>query len=117
MSKKILSAYNAIDHTLFSKLSQRDKTIYMYRSILRLANGWEPDSQREDIRNETRSTFQKNKYLTDPEMINDKIEEARSRMLTALHYNIPYEKKKYNIPKYQIQMKPPPDPKDESNIC
>ncbi|KAM9998831.1 hypothetical protein ACTFIZ_002398 [Dictyostelium cf. discoideum] len=117
MSKKILTAYNAIDHTYFSQLSQRNKALYMYRSILRLANKWESDSQREDIRNETRSTFQKNKDLTDTEIINDKIEEARSRMLTALHYNIPYEKKKYNIPKYQIQMKPPPDPKDESGIC
>ncbi|KAN0009633.1 hypothetical protein ACTFIU_006930 [Dictyostelium citrinum] len=117
MSKKILTAYNAIDHTFFSQLSQRNKALYMYRSILRLANKWESDSQREDIRYETRSTFQKNKDLTDPQIINDKIEEARSRMLTALHYNIPYEKKKYNIPKHQIQMKPPPDPKDESGIC
>jgi len=112
-----LTAYNAINHQLFAQLTQKGKVLYMYRSILRMANGWDDPIQKEDIKVEARYAFHKYMNLTEPEEINDRIEEARTRMLTALHYRIPYEKKKYAIPKTSIMMKPPPDPKDESGIC
>ncbi|EGC40193.1 hypothetical protein DICPUDRAFT_25505 [Dictyostelium purpureum] len=115
-NKAAMTAYNAMDYVFFEKLSQRGKSLYMFRSIMRLANHWDNEAQKNDIRNECRATFHKNKYIEDDELINDKIEEARSRMLTALHYRIPYEKKKYNIPKYALSMAPV-DPKDDSDIC
>ncbi|KYQ99769.1 LYR motif-containing protein 1 [Tieghemostelium lacteum] len=94
-------------------MSRHKQVIYMYRSILRVANSWENINQKEDIRNECRNTFQKYKDLEDNEEIDSKIEEARARLLLALHYKIPYEKKKYNL---HLNTMKPSNEQDESNI-
>ncbi|EFA83727.1 LYR motif-containing protein 1 [Heterostelium album PN500] len=54
--------------------------------------------------------------LRDPVEIEEKIEEARSRMLLAAHYRIPFAKKSY-APKSEGVMPKTEDPNSESNIC
>ncbi|GAM23950.1 hypothetical protein SAMD00019534_071250 [Acytostelium subglobosum LB1] len=95
--------------------STRTKVLYLYRRIFRMANQWEKPTEKEDIRTEARISFRRNKDLKDVTEIDEKIEEARSRMLLALHYKIPYPKKSY-APKSQGVMPAHNDPNNEANI-
>ncbi|XP_029433472.1 LYR motif-containing protein 1 [Rhinatrema bivittatum] len=70
----------------------------LYRRIFRIANKWQSLSgQMEDtlkekqyIVDEARTLFQKNKDLTDSELIKQCIEECKARIEIGLHYRIPY---------------------------
>nr|XP_033770996.1 LYR motif-containing protein 1 [Geotrypetes seraphini] len=76
----------------------RQKVLSLYRKIFRIANKWQSLSgQREEalkekqyIINEARMLFQKNKNLTDSELIKQCMEECEARIDIALHYGIPY---------------------------
>ncbi|XP_019350183.1 LYR motif-containing protein 1 isoform X1 [Alligator mississippiensis] len=76
----------------------RREVLGLYRKIFRIAKKWQSVSgQMEDtikekqyIINEAKTLFQKNKNLTDPEVIHQCIEECKARVEIGLHYNIPY---------------------------
>ncbi|XP_030068295.1 LYR motif-containing protein 1 isoform X1 [Microcaecilia unicolor] len=76
----------------------RQEVLSLYRKIFRIANKWQSLSgQREDVLkekqyivNEARTLFQKNKNLTDLELIKQCMEECEARIDIALHYRIPY---------------------------
>lgn len=76
----------------------RQEVLGLYRSIFRLARKWQAASgQMEDtikekqyILNEARTLFQKNKNLTDPDLIKQCIDECTARIEIGLHYQIPY---------------------------
>ncbi|XP_003386860.1 PREDICTED: LYR motif containing protein 1-like [Amphimedon queenslandica] len=77
-------------------MSSSREVLSLYRRILSLARVWratvESDSviERKYIKEEARRLFHKNKYLQDPLEIRGCIEEAKSRIDLALHYNNPY---------------------------
>ncbi|XP_006892708.1 PREDICTED: LYR motif-containing protein 1 [Elephantulus edwardii] len=70
----------------------------LYRKIFRLVKKWQAASGRlEDtmkekqyIVSEARTLFQKNKNLTDPDLIKQCIDECTARIEIGLHYQIPY---------------------------
>ncbi|XP_042336523.1 LYR motif-containing protein 1 [Sceloporus undulatus] len=70
----------------------------LYRKIFRIAKKWQAASgqmeetmkEKEYIINEAKTLFQKNKNLTDPELIKQCIEECKARVEIGLHYHIPY---------------------------
>ncbi|XP_027730836.1 LYR motif-containing protein 1 isoform X4 [Vombatus ursinus] len=76
----------------------RQEVLNLYRRIFRLARRWHAASgQMEDtirekqyIINEARMLFQKNKNLTDSELIKQCIDECTARIEIGLHYQIPY---------------------------
>ncbi|XP_072454054.1 LYR motif-containing protein 1 isoform X3 [Notamacropus eugenii] len=76
----------------------RQEVLSLYRRIFRLARRWHAASgQMEDtirekqyIINEARMLFQKNKNLTDLELIKQCIDECTARIEIGLHYQIPY---------------------------
>ncbi|XP_028723653.2 LYR motif-containing protein 1 isoform X2 [Peromyscus leucopus] len=76
----------------------RQEVLGLYRSIFRLARKWRAASgQMEDtvkekqyILSEARTLFQKNKNLTDPDLIKQCIDECTARIEIGLHYQIPY---------------------------
>ncbi|XP_053413753.1 LYR motif-containing protein 1 isoform X3 [Nycticebus coucang] len=76
----------------------RQEVLGLYRSIFRLARRWQAASgQMEDtvkekqyILNEARTLFQKNKNLTDTDLIKQCIDECTARIEIGLHYQIPY---------------------------
>ncbi|KAM9100369.1 LYR motif-containing protein 1 isoform 2-T2 [Sarcophilus harrisii] len=76
----------------------RQEVLSLYRRIFRLARRWHAASgQMEDtirekqyIINEARTLFQKNKNLTDSELIKQCIDECTARIEIGLHYQIPY---------------------------
>ncbi|XP_051048773.1 LYR motif-containing protein 1 isoform X1 [Phodopus roborovskii] len=76
----------------------RQEVLGLYRSIFKLARKWQAASgQTEDtikekqyILNEARTLFQKNKNLTDPDLIKQCIDECTARIEIGLHYRIPY---------------------------
>ncbi|XP_074137080.1 LYR motif-containing protein 1 isoform X2 [Sminthopsis crassicaudata] len=76
----------------------RQEVLSLYRKIFRLARRWHAASgQMEDtirekqyIINEARMLFQKNKNLTDSELIKQCIDECTARIEIGLHYQIPY---------------------------
>ncbi|XP_074988828.1 LYR motif-containing protein 1 isoform X2 [Caretta caretta] len=76
----------------------RQEVLGLYRRIFRIAKKWQSASgQMEDtikekqyIINEAKTLFQKNKDLTDPELIKQCIEECKARVEIGLHYHIPY---------------------------
>ncbi|XP_052616858.1 LYR motif-containing protein 1 isoform X3 [Peromyscus californicus insignis] len=76
----------------------RQEVLGLYRSIFRLARKWRAASgQMEDtikekqyILSEARTLFQKNKNLTDPDLIKLCIDECTARIEIGLHYQIPY---------------------------
>lgn len=78
--------------------ASRQEVLGLYRSIFRLARKWQAASgQMEDtikekqyILNEARTLFQKNKNLTDPDLIKQCIDECTARIEIGLHYQIPY---------------------------
>ncbi|XP_027467982.1 LYR motif-containing protein 1 isoform X6 [Zalophus californianus] len=76
----------------------RQEVLGLYRRIFRLARKWQAASgQMEDtikekqyILNEARTLFQKNKNLTDADLIKQCIDECTARIEIGLHYQIPY---------------------------
>ncbi|XP_014652696.1 PREDICTED: LYR motif-containing protein 1 isoform X1 [Ceratotherium simum simum] len=76
----------------------RQEVLGLYRRIFRLARKWQAASgQMEDtvkekqyIVNEARMLFQKNKNLTDTDLIKQCIDECTARIEIGLHYQIPY---------------------------
>nr|XP_025859016.1 LYR motif-containing protein 1 isoform X3 [Vulpes vulpes] len=76
----------------------RQEVIGLYRRIFRLVRKWQAASgQMEDtikekqyILNEARTLFQKNKNLTDTDLIKQCIDECTARIEIGLHYQIPY---------------------------
>ncbi|XP_014300981.1 LYR motif-containing protein 1 [Myotis lucifugus] len=76
----------------------RQEVLGLYRRIFRLARQWQAASGRvEDtarekqyIRHEARTLFQKNKNLTDTDQIKQCIDECTARIEIGLHYQIPY---------------------------
>ncbi|XP_045051422.2 LYR motif-containing protein 1 isoform X1 [Desmodus rotundus] len=76
----------------------RQEVLGLYRRIFRLARKWQAASgQMEDtikekqyILNEARMLFQKNKNLTDTDLIKQCIDECTARIEIGLHYQIPY---------------------------
>ncbi|MEJ1273901.1 LYR motif-containing protein 1 isoform X1 [Cricetulus griseus] len=76
----------------------RQEVLSLYRSIFKLARKWQAASgQMEDtikekqyIINEARTLFQKNKNLTDSDLIKQCIDECTARIEIGLHYQIPY---------------------------
>uniref|UniRef100_A0A8D1TC35 Complex 1 LYR protein domain-containing protein n=3 Tax=Sus scrofa TaxID=9823 RepID=A0A8D1TC35_PIG len=76
----------------------RQEVLGLYRRIFRLARKWQAASgQMEDtvkekqyILNEARTLFQKNKNLTDTDLIKRCIDECTARIEMGLHYQIPY---------------------------
>ncbi|XP_038275270.1 LYR motif-containing protein 1 isoform X1 [Dermochelys coriacea] len=76
----------------------RQEVLGLYRRIFRIAKKWQSASgQMEDtikekqyIINEAKTLFQKNKDLTDSELIKQCIEECKARVEIGLHYHIPY---------------------------
>ncbi|CAO2583038.1 LYR motif-containing protein 1 [Lemmus lemmus] len=79
-------------------MATRQEVLGLYRRIFRLARKWQAASgQTEDtvkekqyILNEARTLFQKNKDLTDPDLIKQCIDECTARIEIGLHYQIPY---------------------------
>ncbi|XP_068952185.1 LYR motif-containing protein 1 isoform X3 [Petaurus breviceps papuanus] len=76
----------------------RQEVLSLYRRIFRITRRWRAASgQMEDtlrekqyIINEARTLFQKNKNLTDSELIKQCIDECTARIEIGLHYQIPY---------------------------
>ncbi|XP_068379852.1 LYR motif-containing protein 1 isoform X2 [Eschrichtius robustus] len=76
----------------------RQEVLGLYRRIFRLARKWQAASgQMEDtikekqyMLNEARTLFQKNKNLTDTDLIKQCIDECTARIEIGLHYQIPY---------------------------
>ncbi|KAM6155336.1 LYR motif-containing protein 1 [Rhynchocyon petersi] len=76
----------------------RQEVLGLYRKIFRLAKRWQAASgQMEDtlkekqyIVNEARTLFQKNKKITDMDLIKQCIDECTARIEIGLHYQIPY---------------------------
>ncbi|XP_034526185.1 LYR motif-containing protein 1 isoform X1 [Ailuropoda melanoleuca] len=76
----------------------RQEVLGLYRRIFRLARKWQAASgQMEDtikekqyILNEARTLFQKNKNLTDADLIKQCVDECTARIEIGLHYQIPY---------------------------
>ncbi|XP_059753967.1 LYR motif-containing protein 1 isoform X1 [Balaenoptera ricei] len=76
----------------------RQEVLGLYRRIFRLARKWQAASgQMEDtikekqyILNEARTLFQKNRNLTDTDLIKQCIDECTARIEIGLHYQIPY---------------------------
>uniref|UniRef100_H9GFM2 LYR motif containing 1 n=1 Tax=Anolis carolinensis TaxID=28377 RepID=H9GFM2_ANOCA len=76
----------------------RQKVLGLYRKIFRIAKKWQSASgqmeetmkEKQYIINEAKTLFQKNKNLTDPELIKQCIEECQARVEIGLHYRIPY---------------------------
>ncbi|XP_072454053.1 LYR motif-containing protein 1 isoform X2 [Notamacropus eugenii] len=83
---------------LLMTAATRQEVLSLYRRIFRLARRWHAASgQMEDtirekqyIINEARMLFQKNKNLTDLELIKQCIDECTARIEIGLHYQIPY---------------------------
>ncbi|XP_029805575.1 LYR motif-containing protein 1 isoform X4 [Suricata suricatta] len=83
---------------LTQRKSTRQEVLGLYRRIFRLVRKWQAASgQMEDtikekqyILNEARTLFQKNKNLTDTELIKQCIDECTARIEIGLHYQIPY---------------------------
>uniref|UniRef100_A0A8B9Z4T1 LYR motif containing 1 n=1 Tax=Bos mutus grunniens TaxID=30521 RepID=A0A8B9Z4T1_BOSMU len=79
-------------------MATRQEVLGLYRRIFRLAKKWQAASgQMEDtikekqyILNEARTLFQKNKNLTDTDLIKQCIDECTARIEIGLHYQIPY---------------------------
>ncbi|XP_033631254.1 LYR motif-containing protein 1-like [Asterias rubens] len=86
-------------------MALRRQVLGLYRSLLRTAKTWEAasglvnDTKDEQlyIHNETCTLFNKNKQVTDPELIKVYIQEAETRLAMALHYRSPYPRP-VNIP-------------------
>ncbi|XP_004586858.2 LYR motif-containing protein 1 [Ochotona princeps] len=76
----------------------RQEVLGLYRSIFRVARKWQAASgqmedtikEKEYILNEARTLFQKNKNLTDTDLIKQCIDECTARIEIGLHYRIPY---------------------------
>ncbi|XP_051857373.1 LYR motif-containing protein 1 isoform X1 [Antechinus flavipes] len=76
----------------------RQEVLSLYRRIFRLARKWHAASgqvedtirEKQYIINEARMLFQKNKNLTDSELIKQCIDECTARIEIGLHYQIPY---------------------------
>ncbi|XP_032957294.1 LYR motif-containing protein 1 isoform X1 [Rhinolophus ferrumequinum] len=76
----------------------RQEVLGLYRRIFRLARKWQASSgqmedtikEKEYILNEARTLFQKNKNLTDADLIKQCIDECTARIEIGLHYQIPY---------------------------
>ncbi|XP_048187868.1 LYR motif-containing protein 1 isoform X3 [Perognathus longimembris pacificus] len=76
----------------------RQEVLGLYRKIFRLARKWQAASgQMEDtikekqyILSEARTLFQKNKNLTDINLIKQCMDECTARIEIGLHYHIPY---------------------------
>ncbi|XP_068002915.1 LYR motif-containing protein 1 [Melanerpes formicivorus] len=76
----------------------RQQVLGLYRKIFRIARKWQSASgqpeetiqEKEYIKKEARTLFQKNKNVTDPKLIKQCIEECEARIEIGLHYNIPY---------------------------
>ncbi|XP_008695421.1 LYR motif-containing protein 1 isoform X2 [Ursus americanus] len=85
-------------HRLLLARATRQEVLGLYRRIFRLARKWQAASgQMEDtikekqyILNEARTLFQKNKNLTDADLIKQCIDECTARIEIGLHYQIPY---------------------------
>ncbi|XP_066132014.1 LYR motif-containing protein 1 [Saccopteryx bilineata] len=76
----------------------RGEVLGLYRRIFRLARGWQAASgqaadtvrEKQYILTEARTLFQKNKHLTDAELIKQCISECTARIEIGLHYQNPY---------------------------
>ncbi|KAL6085982.1 hypothetical protein STEG23_023119 [Scotinomys teguina] len=85
-------------HGLKMTAATRQEVLDLYRSIFRLARKWQAASgrmedtvkERQYILSEARTLFQKNKNLTDPDLIKQCIDECTARIEIGLHYQIPY---------------------------
>ncbi|XP_045704898.1 LYR motif-containing protein 1 isoform X1 [Phyllostomus hastatus] len=88
---------NPLDPRLMTTAT-RQEVLALYRRIFRLVRKWQAASgQMEDtikekqyILNEARMLFQKNKNLTDTDLIKQCIDECTARIEIGLHYQIPY---------------------------
>lgn len=72
------------------EMSQRTRVLKMYRQVIRLSQRWEQESERQYILDEVRRLVRKNKNLTSPQVIDEKIHEFETRIETGVHYKIPY---------------------------
>ncbi|NXE47132.1 LYRM1 protein, partial [Casuarius casuarius] len=76
----------------------RQEVLGLYRKIFRIAKKWQSASgqieetikEKQYIISEAKTLFQKNKNVTDPQLIKQCIEECEARIEIGLHYNIPY---------------------------
>ncbi|XP_049760877.1 LYR motif-containing protein 1 isoform X2 [Elephas maximus indicus] len=91
----------------------RQEVLGLYRRIFRLARKWQAASgQMEDtikekqyILKEARTLFQKNKNLTDTDLIQQCIDECTARIEIGLHYQIPYPRficLQWALPHYKV---------------
>jgi len=86
-------------------MAHRQQVLNLYKRILGVAKNWQSKSgdpnttakERNYITDEAKTLFRKNKQITDPKAINDKVREAEARVEIALHYRIPYPRP-VNVP-------------------
>jgi len=82
----------------------RTKVLRLYSRILRVGRTWEAQDvnetkvERDYILDEAKLLFRKNKALSDPKEINERIVEAEARLTMAEHYRNPYPRP-VNLPK------------------
>ncbi|XP_063170697.1 LYR motif-containing protein 1 [Candoia aspera] len=76
----------------------RQEVLGLYRKIFQIAKTWQSASgqmeetvkEKQYIISEAKTLFQKNRNLTDPELIKQCIEECKARIELGLHYHNPY---------------------------
>ncbi|KAL4239832.1 hypothetical protein ACF0H5_000634 [Mactra antiquata] len=79
-------------------MSLKKDVLHLYRSLIKLSYTWKSAlenpvielEERKYIKEETRRLFRKNLQLTDEEVIRQHIQEGRTRLELALHYQNPY---------------------------
>lgn len=76
----------------------RARVLKLYRDILKTAKTWPVPKEQVYIQKEARKLFRRNKNLTNPEEINEKLFEAESRLALGIHYQNPYPRM-YHAPK------------------
>eukprot|EP00245_Coleochaete_scutata_P003023 TRINITY_DN14315_c0_g1_i1.p1 TRINITY_DN14315_c0_g1~~TRINITY_DN14315_c0_g1_i1.p1 ORF type:complete len:124 (+),score=11.48 TRINITY_DN14315_c0_g1_i1:61-432(+) len=76
----------------------RARSLALYRKLMRSCRTWPgPQEEKDWIRSEARSTFQRDRGLTDEDQINKQLFEGESRYDIAWHYKIPYPRL-HNLP-------------------
>jgi len=79
-------------------MASRGKVLDLYRRIFQTARSWPKADEAAYIRSEARTLFNKNKHISDPELVEKKLFEGESRLQMAIHYKIPYPRMSYAPP-------------------
>lgn len=86
-------------------MTQRRQALALYKKIVRVGRNWvakvesETGKERKYILEESRTLFQKNQNLKEPQEIQQRIEEGEARLQIALHYcrNSKFKKRKLSF--------------------